>query len=121
MCCKWVQALGDGQYAAEEVDVAGLTAAERQKLVERVLETTDQDNEELLVKLRERFDAVDMKFPTVEVKFENVKVDASVYLGRRALPTLPNFTQNCLEVGNFDQCACCHCLAALYNPNQQIE
>eukprot|EP00897_Mesotaenium_endlicherianum_P001115 jgi/Mesen1/11003/ME000098S10398 len=91
------RALEDGKYSAEEVDVAGLTVAERQKLVERVMETNDQDNERLLTKLRARLDAVNIQFPTVEVKFADVKVDASVYTGSRALPTLPNFTQNVLE------------------------
>ncbi|CAA0810621.1 ABC transporter G family member 32 [Striga hermonthica] len=34
---------------------------------------------------------VGLEFPKVEVRFQNLKVDASVHVGSRALPTIPNF------------------------------
>lgn len=38
--------------------------------------------------------SVGLSFPSVEVRFENLEVEAHVYLGTRALPTLLNFTLN---------------------------
>ena len=35
----------------------------------------------------------------VEVRFENVTVEAEMQTGRQALPTLPNATLNGVEVG----------------------
>lgn len=36
--------------------------------------------------------------PTIEVRFENLKVEADAYVGSRALPTFINFTSNIVEV-----------------------
>ena len=36
--------------------------------------------------------------PTVEVKFKGITVDAEVYKGNRALPTLTNSYRNLIEV-----------------------
>jgi hypothetical protein len=43
---------------------------------------------------RERIDRVGMELPKVEVRFERLKVEVEVHVGRRALPTLPNFVLN---------------------------
>lgn len=43
---------------------------------------------------------VRLDFPTVEVRFENVNVEAQVYVGSRALPSILNFFGNVLEVIN---------------------
>lgn len=40
-------------------------------------------------------------FSTVEVRFENLKVSASVYMGNRALPTVTNAYRNGAEVGAY--------------------
>ncbi|MFS7909129.1 putative ABC-type sulfate transporter [Helianthus anomalus] len=40
---------------------------------------------------------VDLKFPKVEVRFENLHIDAFVHVGSRALPTLPNSVFNFSE------------------------
>lgn len=39
--------------------------------------------------------------PTIEVRFEHLTVEAKVYLGSRALPTLLNFAINMLQVNRF--------------------
>lgn len=44
------------------------------------------------------FCRVDLEFPKVEVRFQNLKVEASVHVGSRALPTIPNFIFNVTEV-----------------------
>lgn len=41
---------------------------------------------------------VGIQLPTVEVRFENLSIDADVYVGSRALPTLLNFVRNTVEV-----------------------
>lgn len=41
---------------------------------------------------------VGLEIPTVEVRFEHVNVEAQVYVGGRALPSLLNFFVNVLEV-----------------------
>uniref|UniRef100_V5NXR0 PDR protein 2 n=1 Tax=Vinca minor TaxID=60093 RepID=V5NXR0_VINMI len=49
-------------------------------------------------RVRQRFDVVDLEFPKVEVRFQNLSVDAFVHVGSRALPTIPNFIFNMTEV-----------------------
>lgn len=41
---------------------------------------------------------VGLEIPTIEVRFEHLNVEADVYVGRRALPTMFNFSLNILEV-----------------------
>lgn len=42
--------------------------------------------------------SVDLVFPKIEVRYQNLKVDAYVHLGSRALPTITNFVSNMAEV-----------------------
>ncbi|RRT68774.1 hypothetical protein B296_00008491 [Ensete ventricosum] len=44
---------------------------------------------------------VGLELPKIEVRYENVSVEAEVYVGSRALPTLWNATLNVLEVLSF--------------------
>lgn len=44
---------------------------------------------------------VRLDMPTIEVRFEHLTVEAKVYLGSRALPTLLNFAINMLQVNRF--------------------
>lgn len=41
---------------------------------------------------------VHLEFPKIEVRFQNLTVDAYVHVGSRALPTIPNFLCNLTEV-----------------------
>jgi len=41
---------------------------------------------------------VGIELPTVEVRCQNLNVDAQCHIGGRALPTLWNVTRNILEV-----------------------
>lgn len=41
---------------------------------------------------------VGIELPTIEVRYENVSIDANCFVGGRALPTLKNATINFLEV-----------------------
>lgn len=41
---------------------------------------------------------VNLKFPKIEVRFQNLTVESFVHVGSRALPTIPNFVFNMFEV-----------------------
>lgn len=45
-----------------------------------------------------RFYSVDLEFPKIEVRYQNLKVESFVHVGSRALPTIPNFISNMTEV-----------------------
>ncbi|KAL3528696.1 hypothetical protein ACH5RR_008018 [Cinchona calisaya] len=81
----------------EEVDVRKLDMNERQKFINRHFKVVEEDNEKFLKKLRNRFDKVGIALPTVEVRFENVTIEAECHVGHRALPTLPNAMRNIFE------------------------
>ncbi|XP_057422907.1 pleiotropic drug resistance protein 1-like isoform X2 [Lotus japonicus] len=80
-----------------EVDIKQLGITERKILLERLVKIAEDDNEKFLLKLRERIDRVGLAIPTVEVRFEHFSVEAQVYVGGRALPSLFNFFINVLE------------------------
>ncbi|KAK2399047.1 pleiotropic drug resistance protein [Trifolium repens] len=81
----------------EEVDIKKLGLTERKVLLERLVKIAEEDNEKFLLKLKERMERVGVDIPTVEVRFEHVNVEAQVYVGGRALPSLLNFFVNVLE------------------------
>lgn len=80
-----------------EVDVAKLEAEERKVVLDRVVAEAGEDWEKFFQRMRRRFDAVDLQFPKVEVRFQQLKVEAFVHVGSRALPTIPNFIFNMIE------------------------
>lgn len=80
-----------------EVDVAKLEAEERKVVLDRVVAEAGEDWEKFFQRMRRRFDAVDLQFPKVEVRFQQLKVEAFVRVGSRALPTIPNFIFNMIE------------------------
>ncbi|XP_024515265.1 pleiotropic drug resistance protein 1 [Selaginella moellendorffii] len=85
---------GDGgEKDFEAVDVAKLGIAYKQRIMEQVA----LDNERFLRKLRDRIDKVEIDLPKIEVRFQDLHVDADVYVGGRALPTLYNYTINTIE------------------------
>ncbi|CAM6049792.1 unnamed protein product [Sphagnum compactum] len=79
------------------VDVRKLGKGQRQRVVEKALATDQQDNERLLLRIKERIERVGMELPKVEVRFQHLSVNADVYFGARALPTLFNFARNAFE------------------------
>ncbi|XP_043695113.1 pleiotropic drug resistance protein 1-like [Telopea speciosissima] len=80
-----------------EVDIDTLTFTERKMLLDRVLRAAEEDNEKLLLKLKDRLVTVGIEIPTIEVRFEHVNVDAEAYVGSRALPSMINFSTNIIE------------------------
>ncbi|GLJ44148.1 hypothetical protein SUGI_0920890 [Cryptomeria japonica] len=80
-----------------DVHVAALTFHDRQLLLERLFNITDQNSERFLFMMRERITRVGISLPKIEVRFQGLNVDADVYIGSRALPTIPNFVFNMVQ------------------------
>ncbi|CAN6452411.1 unnamed protein product [Victoria cruziana] len=91
------QMADDGKMVLGEVDIRRLGVAGRRQLLDNVLRAVEEDNEKFLLRLRERADRAGIDLPKIEVRFEDLSVDADAYVGSRALPTLLNATINTLE------------------------
>ncbi|KAI5084731.1 hypothetical protein GOP47_0000900 [Adiantum capillus-veneris] len=87
----------NGQVVPESVIVTKLGQTERTQLLDNILRVADEDNERFLSKLRNRIDRVGIELPRIEIRFENLSIEADAYVGSRALPTLWNSTQNMIE------------------------
>ncbi|KAL5721099.1 Pleiotropic drug resistance protein 2 [Ranunculus cassubicifolius] len=93
-------ALGGEGLALEQHDndfVANPDMQDKKQLLDGVLGTVEQDNEKLLQRLRDRTDKVGIEIPTIEVRFNNLSIEADAYVGRRAIPTLYNSALNSIE------------------------
>ncbi|KAL6501902.1 transcription factor [Orobanche gracilis] len=86
-----------GSEGVNEVDVRNLGFGDKKTLVERLVNTVEQDNEKFLLKLRNRIDRVGIDMPTIEVRYENLNIDAEAYGASRSLPTFVNFIINFIE------------------------
>ncbi|KAB1209191.1 ABC transporter G family member 32 [Morella rubra] len=82
---------------AREIEVSELEAQEQKLVLERLVNSVDDDPEKFFDRMRRRFDVVDLAFPKIEVRFQNLTVESFVHVGSRALPTIPNFVFNMSE------------------------
>jgi hypothetical protein len=57
------------------------------------------DSEQFLRSLKDRVDRVGIELPAIEVRYQDLSIDADAFVGSRALPTLWNVTTNFLQVG----------------------
>ncbi|KAK3118104.1 hypothetical protein QOZ80_9BG0694280 [Eleusine coracana subsp. coracana] len=75
---------------------ASMAAAEADAkfLVERLVGVTDDDHKRFLLKIKNRFDCVGMELPKIEVRAEELVVQAETYAGSRTAPTILNFMNN---------------------------
>lgn len=80
-----------------EVDIQNMGVDERKKLLERLVNVAEEDNEKFLLKLKNRIDRVGIEVPTIEVRFEHINIEAEAYVGSRALPSFINFPINIVE------------------------
>ncbi|XWS73071.1 hypothetical protein CRYUN_Cryun02cG0094100 [Craigia yunnanensis] len=80
-----------------EIDITKLGLLERRNLLERLVKVAEEDNENFLLKLRDRIDRVGIHLPTIEVRFEHLNVATEAYEGNRDLPTIFNFSVNMFE------------------------
>ncbi|KAJ3683390.1 hypothetical protein LUZ60_013617 [Juncus effusus] len=87
---------------SKEVDIESLGIHERRQIIERLVRVAEEDNERFLLKLKDRIDRVGLDFPTIEVRYENLNIEALAHVGSRGLPTFLNSTLNSLEsIANF--------------------
>nr|XP_017215736.1 PREDICTED: pleiotropic drug resistance protein 1-like [Daucus carota subsp. sativus] len=89
--------LGSQGAGFREVDIDEIGVHQRKNLVERLVKIADEDNEKFLLKLRDRLDRVGVELPTIEVRFENLNVEAEAFVGSRALPSFINFNLSIVE------------------------
>ncbi|KAL3650719.1 transcription factor [Castilleja foliolosa] len=86
-----------GPIGTNEIDIHNLGFEDKRTLMDRLVNTVEEDNEKFLFKLRNRIDRVGMDMPTIEVRFEHLNIDAEAYRASRALPTFVNFNINLIE------------------------
>ncbi|TYH43288.1 hypothetical protein ES332_D11G117600v1 [Gossypium tomentosum] len=73
------------------IDVTELGALERRVFIEKLITKIEDDNLRLLKKLKERIDRVGLEFPTIEVRFQNLSVEADCEVVQgKPIPTLWN-------------------------------
>uniref|UniRef100_V5NXR4 PDR protein 5 n=1 Tax=Tabernaemontana elegans TaxID=761068 RepID=V5NXR4_9GENT len=80
-----------------EIDVDQLQVQERKVVLDRLVNSANDDWEGFFDRMRRRFDRVDLDFPKIEVRFEHLRVESFVHVGGRALPTITNFIFNMAE------------------------
>ncbi|KAL1209986.1 ABC transporter G family member 33 [Cardamine amara subsp. amara] len=73
------------------VDVTKLGAMERHLMIEKLIKHIENDNLKLLKKIKRRLDRVGVEFPSIEVRYEHLGVEAECEVVEgKALPTLWN-------------------------------
>ncbi|XP_004508092.1 pleiotropic drug resistance protein 3-like isoform X2 [Cicer arietinum] len=73
------------------VDVTKLGAVDKRLFIDKLIKHIENDNLNLLQKLRERMERVDVKLPSVEVRYKNLNVEAECEVVQgKPLPTLWN-------------------------------
>ncbi|KAL3825129.1 hypothetical protein ACJIZ3_021158 [Penstemon smallii] len=82
---------------SKEIDVHKLQAQQQRIVLERLINSVEDDWEKFFFRLRRRFERVDLDFPKIEVRFQHLTVESFVHIGSRALPTIPNFIINIAE------------------------
>ncbi|KAG8380610.1 hypothetical protein BUALT_Bualt06G0033600 [Buddleja alternifolia] len=91
------QVLDNGRVVHEEVDFANLGMQDKKHIMDSMVKAFEDDNEMLLLKLRERINRVGIDVPHCEVRFEHLSIEGDAFAGNRALPTLFNSTINVVE------------------------
>ncbi|KAJ0007315.1 hypothetical protein Pint_29985 [Pistacia integerrima] len=89
--------LTTGGSGPSEIDIHNLGFHEKQQLIDRLVKIAETDNEQFLLKLKNRIDRVGIELPKIEVRFEHVNVEGDTYVGSRTLPTFINFFHNIIE------------------------
>ncbi|XP_022144931.1 ABC transporter G family member 38 [Momordica charantia] len=77
----------------KEIDLQKLDFQETKEILNRLVRSVES-NEEFLQKLKNRIDRVSLRLPTIEVRFQNLNVDAEAYLGGTASPTIFSYFLN---------------------------
>ncbi|KAL0454588.1 UNVERIFIED_CONTAM: Pleiotropic drug resistance protein 3 [Sesamum latifolium] len=95
-----IEESGDSKAENVVINVSKLGPLERRGLVEKLIRHIEHDNLRLLQKIRKRMDKAGVAFPTVEVRYRNLKVKAEceVVYGK-PLPTLSNSLKSIIMDG----------------------
>lgn len=80
-----------------EINVDQLQLQDSRVVLDRLVNSVDDDWEKFFNRMRRRFDRVDLEFPKIEVRFQHLRVESFIHVGGRALPTIPNFILNMTE------------------------
>ncbi|KAK8584754.1 hypothetical protein V6N13_138703 [Hibiscus sabdariffa] len=89
--------LTGSQGGVDEIDVYNLGWQEKRTILERLIRVVEEDNERFLLKLKNRLNRVGIDLPTIEVRFENLNIEAEAFVGTNALPSVLNFTTRIFE------------------------
>ncbi|XP_078433671.1 ABC transporter G family member 34-like isoform X2 [Wolffia australiana] len=84
-------------FDRKEVDFVALGEVERNFPINRILEMVEEENGRLLRRLKERLNSAGIELPKIEIRFENLSVDADAYVRTSALPTLLNSVTSAVE------------------------
>nr|XP_043620927.1 pleiotropic drug resistance protein 3-like isoform X2 [Erigeron canadensis] len=88
----------DVKLGKKVVDVTKLLPPERHMFIEKLIKHIENDNLQLLQKLRKRTDKVGVKLPSVEVRYKNLRIEAECEVVHgKPLPTLWNSLQSLLS------------------------
>ncbi|KAF0936150.1 hypothetical protein E2562_038962 [Oryza meyeriana var. granulata] len=85
----------------ELVDIGRLATGEAARaLLERLFQ---DDSERFLRRLRDRIDLVGVELPKIEIRYEQLSIQADTFVASRALPTLSNVAMNFVQgfIGQF--------------------
>ncbi|KAK9229253.1 hypothetical protein WN944_022212 [Citrus x changshan-huyou] len=82
---------------ASEIDVNNLGLQERQRLVDKLVKIAEVDNEQFLLKLKNRIDRVGIDLPKVEVRYEHLNIEGEAVLASKALPSFIKFYTTIFE------------------------
>ncbi|KAK9232138.1 hypothetical protein WN943_022381 [Citrus x changshan-huyou] len=82
---------------ASEIDVNNLGLQERQRLVDKLVKIAEVDNEQFLLKLKNRIDRVGIDLPRVEVRYEHLNIEGEAVLASKALPSFIKFYTTIFE------------------------
>ncbi|KAM1009557.1 hypothetical protein ACFX2I_045067 [Malus domestica] len=81
------------------IDVTKIGALERRVFIDKLLKEIEADNHRLLHKLKERIDRAGLQLPTVEVRYQNIFVEAECEVVQgKPLPTLWTALKSILSV-----------------------
>ncbi|KAL4278228.1 hypothetical protein GQ457_03G042070 [Hibiscus cannabinus] len=89
--------LTGSQGGADEIDVYNLGWQEKRTILERLVRVVEEYSESFLLKLKNRLNRVGIVLPTIEVRFENLNIEAEAFVGTNALPSFLNFTTGIFE------------------------
>ncbi|XP_074347455.1 pleiotropic drug resistance protein 3-like [Apium graveolens] len=81
-----------------KVDIPKLGVLERRALIDRLLNKIEEDHHKLLLKQKRRLERVGLEYPTVEVRYQNLCVEAECEVVHgKPLPTLWNSLKRVLS------------------------